>query len=134
MCAQEDTKNRRFNDNVALSRGIKEFTALAAGQQDAAWSTTELPQLGGSALQRAFRCNPILPVNSKQSRFLNPAVRGDMATPVGATGSNVRFARHSEGMGAHGNPGTVCSSAGLPAVIHLSQIRRTSAFPPSSDT
>src|ERR1700737_5658077 len=33
MCAQEDTENRRFNDNVALSRGIKEFIALAAGQQ-----------------------------------------------------------------------------------------------------
>jgi hypothetical protein len=32
MYAQEDTENRRFNDNVALSRGIKEFTALAAAQ------------------------------------------------------------------------------------------------------
>jgi hypothetical protein len=34
MYAQDDTENRRFNDNVALSRGIKEFIALAAGQQD----------------------------------------------------------------------------------------------------
>jgi hypothetical protein len=33
MCAQEDTENRRFNDNVALSRGIKEFIAPAASQQ-----------------------------------------------------------------------------------------------------
>src|SRR6267378_653655 len=41
------------------------------------------------------RCNPILPFNSKRSRLPNPAVRGGMATPVGETGSKVRFARHS---------------------------------------
>jgi hypothetical protein len=33
MCAQEDTENRKFNHNVAFSRGIKGFIALAAGQQ-----------------------------------------------------------------------------------------------------
>ena len=42
----------------------------------------------------AARCNPILPSNSKRSRLPNPAIRGGMATPVGATGSKVRFARH----------------------------------------
>jgi hypothetical protein len=44
----------------------------------------------------AAQCNPILPFNSKQSRLPNPAVRGGMATPVGATGSKVRFARQPE--------------------------------------
>jgi hypothetical protein len=33
------------------------------------------------------------PFNSKRSRLPNPAVRGGMATPVGETGSKVRFAR-----------------------------------------
>src|SRR5216684_3744381 len=42
----------------------------------------------------AARCNPILPFNSKRSRLPNPAVRGGMATPVGETGSKVRFARN----------------------------------------
>jgi hypothetical protein len=32
MCEQEDTENRRFNYNVAFSRGIKEFIALEKGQ------------------------------------------------------------------------------------------------------
>jgi hypothetical protein len=39
----------------------------------------------------AARCNPILPFNSKRSRLPNPAIRGGMATPVGETGSKVRF-------------------------------------------
>ena len=40
----------------------------------------------------ASLCNPILPFNSKRSRLPNPAVRGGMATPVGATSGKVRFA------------------------------------------
>jgi hypothetical protein len=36
------------------------------------------------ALLSCRRCNPILPFNSKRSRLLDPAVRGGMATPVGA--------------------------------------------------
>ena len=42
----------------------------------------------------AAQCNPILPFSSKRSRLPNPVVRGAMATPVGAAGSKVRFARH----------------------------------------
>jgi hypothetical protein len=36
----------------------------------------------------AAQCNPILPFNSKRSRLPNPAVRGGMAAPVGATGAS----------------------------------------------
>jgi hypothetical protein len=74
---------------------IKEFTALAGGQQMRT-EQTELSQLGGRALHCAVRCNLILPVNSKQSRLPNPRVRGGMATPVGATGSKVRPAIRPE--------------------------------------
>ncbi len=81
MHAQEDTENGRFNDNVALSRGIKEFTALAAAQHMRTEHNRTAPTRW-PGLHPAVRCNPILPVNSKQSRLLNPAVRGDMATPV----------------------------------------------------
>jgi hypothetical protein len=42
----------------------------------------------------AARCNPILPLESKLSQLPNPALRGRMATPVGATGRKVRFVRH----------------------------------------
>jgi hypothetical protein len=45
----------------------------------------------------AARCNPILPFNSDRSQLPNQAVRGGMATPVGATGSKVRFA-HNPGV------------------------------------
>ena len=47
------------------------------------------------ALLSCRRCNPILPFDSKRSRLPNPAVRGGMATAVGATVSKVRIARHS---------------------------------------
>jgi hypothetical protein len=47
----------------------------------------------------AVRCNPILPFNSNRPRLPNPAVRGGMATPIGATGSKVRVARQPETMG-----------------------------------
>ena len=50
----------------------------------------------------AARCNPILPSSSKRFRLPNPLVRGGMATPIGATGSKVRFAR---------NTGAMCFSA-----------------------
>jgi hypothetical protein len=46
---------------------------------------------------RPVQSNPILPFNSKRSRLLIPAVRGGMATPVGATGSKVRIARYPPG-------------------------------------
>src|SRR3981189_1347744 len=48
----------------------------------------------------AARFNPILPFNSKRSRLPNPAVRGGIATPVGATGSKVRFACNPEDLGS----------------------------------
>jgi hypothetical protein len=41
----------------------------------------------------AAHCNQISLFNSKRSRLPNPAVRGGMATPVGAKGRKVRFAR-----------------------------------------
>ena len=37
----------------------------------------------------------ILPLVLNRSRWPNPAVRDGIVTPVGATGSKVRFARHS---------------------------------------
>jgi len=52
MYAQEDTENRRFNDNVALSRGIKELTALAAGQQMRTEHNRTAPTRWTSAAQR----------------------------------------------------------------------------------
>jgi len=52
MYAQEDTENRRFKDNVALSKGIKEFIALAAGQQMRIEHHSRTAQLAGSELSQ----------------------------------------------------------------------------------
>jgi hypothetical protein len=43
----------------------------------------------------------ILPFNSKRSRLPNPELRNRMATPVGATGSKVRFDGYPTGRLPH---------------------------------
>jgi hypothetical protein len=44
-------ENTRFNDNVALSQGIKEFIALAAGQQMGTEHHNRTAQLAGPSME-----------------------------------------------------------------------------------